>query len=359
MKIIYVYDRFPSVYQNYLIQLVESLKKSIDLKTLVYDKNPNSDFSIRSYSFKDSFFRFLYKLKLSKYTSYDISLFNKFDIIHLQHSYLWPKIISILSQQDRPKIVITLRGGDTYLKPLMSDRWSFFYKEYGNKIDAFIVMSQHQKKYLIRWGVPADKISVIPISFGLSSKAHPKYPNPEVLKLVSAFRMTWEKNIEGTLRFAKILKERSIPFQYDIYGDGSDISQLYYFIDRFDLNGFVNVKGKINNDTLRKSLVQYDFFVQLSFSESLGMSVIEAQSVGLPCVISNSGGLPEAVLENETALVGDFNELDTLVGYTVNLWKNKELYYSYSERAIQNANEKFTMDKEIERLSVLYDALMK
>src|SRR5690606_20483607 len=107
--------------------------------------------------------------------------------------------------------------------------------------------SQNQKEYLTRWGVSEDKIEVIPISFGNKSDAQPKYPNTDKLRLVSAFRMTWEKNIEGTLRFAKTLKEKNIDFSFDIYGNGSDLGQLYYLIDRFDLNNHVFLKGKIEN----------------------------------------------------------------------------------------------------------------
>lgn len=359
MKILYVYEKMPGIYQNYLFNLLKQIQSILSVSVMAYERSVEVDHPVKSYGFKDSFQRLLFKLKMSKYKSIDLKIMAYFNIIHVQHSFLYRKVLPLLELENPPKIVITLRGGDAYLKPWLFEAWKNFYCNYGNKIASFITMSEHQKMYLMRWGVDADKIHVIPISFGKYSEAQPKYPNAQILKLVSAFRMTWEKNIEGTLRFAKQLKEQNVPFQYDIYGDGNDLAQLYYFIDRFNLHGSVTVKGKIDNDELKSRLVNYDFFVQLSFSESLGMSVIEAQSLGLPCVVSDSGGLPEVVIAGKTGIVHHYDNIIQMADDCIALWENKELYYAFSESAIQNVNTKFTIDKEIEKLNKLYDSLLK
>ncbi|WP_300565227.1 glycosyltransferase family 4 protein [Flavobacterium sp.] len=358
MKILYVYDKMPGTYQKYLLNLLARLKDKLDVKVLVYANSAKADHSVKRYGIKDYFQYFLYKIKFSECKSIDVKYMSSYDIVHVQHSFLWRKLEYFKEINRIPKIIVTLRGGDTYVKPWLGDSWKNFYKNCEH-IAAFVVMSQHQKKYLLRWGVQEEKIHVIPISFGDYSEAKPKYPNPVVLKLVSAFRMTWEKNIEGTIRFANILKEKNIPFEFDIYGDGHDLGQLYYMIARYDLQDFVHVKGKIDNDQLKEKLPDYDFFVQLSFSEAFPTSVLEAQSVGIPCVVSNSGGLPEAVIKNKTALINDFNALEELAEETITLWKNKELYYSYSKEAISNVNENFSIESELKRLTTLYQGLFE
>ncbi len=348
----------PNVYQNYLNLLLEKIKNVLDLQTLTYVDSSDSDIVIKSYGLSDNFQRLLFKIGFSKLKSLDIKVMNKYDIVHIQHSYLWAKIIPLITQKNRPKIVITLRGGDTYMRPWLMKSWRKFYKESNNNIDAFITMSNHQKKYLTRWGVDENKIHVIPISHGYYSTAQPKYPNNNTLKLVSAYRMTWEKNIEGTIRFAMSLKEKNIPFIYDIYGDGADISQLYYLIDRFGLGSNINVKGKIDNLELKSNLVNYDFFVQLSISESLSASVIEAQSKGVPCIISNSDGLPEAVIQNKSGIIGDYDQIEYIAHECIRIFNDKDLYFSFSDNAIKNANENFSVEKETERLIKLYESLI-
>ena len=128
--------------------------------------------------------------------------------------------------------MITLRGGDTYLKPWVDNTWLTFYKNSFHFIDAFVVMTNHQKKYLIeKWNVKDCLIYVIPVSFGIRKKVKPKYPNIGQIKLMSAFRMTWEKNINECLLLAKKMKENGVNFIYDFYGNGKDISQLYFLVD--------------------------------------------------------------------------------------------------------------------------------
>ena len=358
MKILYVYDNMPGVYQNYLNGLLKAIKEKLPIKTLVYTTSKTSDYVVGSSLLKDKLQRLYYKLGLTKTPALDLKYMLQYDIVHLQHSYLWKKTLPFLQLKEHQKLVITLRGGDTYLKPWSYRTLANFYKTGSKEVDAFVVMSENQKAYLERWGVSEDKIHVLPISFGNTSLSKPKYPNNEKLKLVSAFRMTWEKNIEGHIQFAKSLKDRGVPFVYDIYGNGADLDQLYFLVDKYRLKDYVNIKGKVTNANLKSLLPNYDFFVQLSISESLGMSVIEAQSFGLPCVVSNSGGLTEAVIHNKTGIVSNYTEIKVLVDATVLLWKNSDLYYSYSKNALAHVNANFTVDREVEMLKALYTNLL-
>jgi glycosyltransferase involved in cell wall biosynthesis len=359
MKILYIYEKMPSTYQQYLLNLLTQVKSSFNVKTLVYSKNNAADYVIKTYGIKDYFQRIFYKLKLTKYKTLDVKVFSKFDIVHLQHSYLFNKFIPLLENSKIPKIVITLRGGDTYVKPWVDNSWRNFYNS-SKHIAAFITMSEHQKQYLHdKWGIPLTKIYVTPISFGSFSNAQPKYPNKKRIKLVSAFRMTWEKNIEGTVRFAKKLKEQNIDFEYDIYGDGEDFGQLYYLIDRFDLQNEINLKGKVDNNILKNKLIEYDFFIQLSLSEAFPTSVLEAQSIGLPCIVSNSDGLKEAIIHNKTGISGDYYDLEYFVAETIKLWEDKERYYQFSTEAINFVNKSYTLESEVMRLEKMYNDILK
>ncbi|MGM5470805.1 glycosyltransferase family 4 protein [Flavobacteriaceae bacterium LMO-SS05] len=358
MKLLYIYDKMPGVYQHYLSNVLVALKKILKIQTLAYHHQSQADFSIDSVSFATSVQSLLYRLGLSRYQRQDLDIMNRFDVIHLQHSHLKNKIKPLFYMAKKPKIVMTLRGGDTYMYPWLDANWRTFYKEQSKYIDAFVVMSDHQKTYLERWGVADKKIHVIPISFGTPIQAQPKYPNQDVLKLVSTFRMTWEKNIEGCLRFAKTLKDKNIPFTYDFYGDGKDLAQLYFLVDRFKLGDQVSIHGKLDNETLKKRLSHYDFFVQLSVSEALSASVLEAQSVGLPCVVSNSDGLPEAVLPHQSAIVNDYFKIEEMAEACIALWKDKDRYYQFSEAAMTNSQSKFSTEMEAQKLMELYQHLI-
>jgi glycosyltransferase involved in cell wall biosynthesis len=283
---------------------------------------------------------------------------SNFEILHLQHSYLFSKIIPFLDLEKRPKIVITLRGGDTYIKPWLDKRWLDFYVDYSQKIDSFVVMSHDQKNYLMRWQVPNEKIFVIPISFGSKSTAQAKFPNADKIMLVSAFRMTWEKNIEGSIQLARLLKEKNIAFQYDIYGDGNDLGQLYYLVDKYDLQEFVHIKGSVSNDILKEKLLKYDFFLQLSISDAMPASVIEAQSLGLPCIVSESDGIKEGIVHNKSGISSAYYNIDYFANEIISLWNDRARYFQFSAAAIQFANENYSLEVEVKRTVAMYNSLL-
>ncbi|PHS62068.1 MAG: hypothetical protein COB12_11110 [Flavobacterium sp.] len=357
MKLLYIYDQLPSGYQQYMSELLDELKKKVDVKTLSYYKNDKADFTIKSYRIKDKIQRVAYKTKLSSEPSLDIKIMKDFDIIHFQHSYLFPKITPFLNSKNKLKIIITLRGGDTYIKPWVNPKWKDFYANQSTHIDAFITVSEHQKSYLQKWGIPKNKIHVIPVSFGKKANAKPKFPSEDKIKIVSAHRMCWEKNIESNLRVIKILKEKGQSVQYDVYGDGPDKGQLLYLIDKYNLNDVVNYLGKVENKVFKNRLHDYDFFLQLSHSEAFGASVIEAQSMGVPAIISNAGGLPETILENKSGYCVDSWDVERAVNCIVELYSEKEKYFQFSKKAIENSNSKFTTQEEVNSLLKLYNRL--
>jgi glycosyltransferase involved in cell wall biosynthesis len=367
IRVYQVFESYPLFYQPYIPPVLKELAKIKGLESKIIAYNGDSVQESEVFILPNYYFRKIYekfnKTFFKKYKNLSFleikSLKDDVDIIHVQHSFLFSKVLGLLKldKSKRAKIVITLRGGDTYIKPWISKRWKKFYEEYGPQVDAFIVMSEDQKKYLTRWGVPLDHIYVIPISFGDKFKIEPKYPNKNELKLVSVFRMCWEKDIADNLRLVKQLKEFGIKVQYDVYGDGPDLGQLYYLRDKFDLVKEVNILGKVANKILKSELSRYDFLLQLSHSESLGMSVIEAQTRGLPAIVSNVGGLPEIINNNHNGIILKDLSVKELQRIS-DLWRNRDLYYEYSKASINLSQSRYNINVESSKLLNLYDSLI-
>lgn len=106
-----------------------------------------------------------------------------------------------------------------------------------------------------------------------------------------------------------------------------------------------------------EKLKAYHFILQLSVSEALPSSILEAQSFGIPAIISDSDGLPEAVIPGESAICHPFWEIDKLVADTIDIWSNKEKYISFCEKSFESS-QRFTVDKEIERLTAMYQQIL-
>ena len=106
-------------------------------------------------------------------------------------------------------------------------------------------------------------------------------------------------------------------------------------------------------------LHKFDFYLQLSHSESLSTSIIEAQSKGLPVIVSNSDGMPEALINGKTGISLDPSDIESAADFMHNLWLNGNEYNSYSQEAVKFVNSKFTISIEVEKLKNLYLNLTK
>uniref|UniRef100_UPI000A5E0975 glycosyltransferase family 4 protein n=1 Tax=Mangrovimonas sp. TPBH4 TaxID=1645914 RepID=UPI000A5E0975 len=363
------FQEYPLFYQPYLKLLVDKIKtlEELDITLTFFSseqkKLSKGIFVMPSYRFRrlNEIFYSIVNPSLKKLSYPEIFwIKNKVDIVHLQHSFLNGHIKNIveLPFEQRPKIIITLRGADTYIKPWISDKWKRFYCTYGTQVDAFVTVSNHQKEYLRLWGINENKIHVIPISFGTHSNAEVKHPSQKEIRIISAFRMCWEKNIDGNLRVIKSLVEQGYKVTYDIYGDGHDLGQIFYLINRYGLLDAVTYKGKIDNAAFKEILPDYDFYLQLSISESAGATIIEAQSKGVPCIVSDSDGLPEMIIPNRTGYVVPYYETSVAADKIIELYNNGEKYTAFSEAAINFVNNKFSIEYEVKLLVNLYHKLL-
>ncbi len=365
VKIFQVLDEYPVFYQPYLPPVLKAFNEDDDFQSQIVTfkqlKGEKADVILPHYKLRHI------KDRLNNvFKNYTINYLERLainanvDIIHLQHSYLFSKIVNLLKLQrsERPKVVMTLRGGDSYVKPWVYKKWQVFYRDYADKVDVFIVMSEHQREYVSsKWGVKKRKIHVIPISYIGKISRDFKVPNKKKLNVLSVFRLCWEKNIEQHLRVIKRLNDNGVPVRYTIIGDGKEMGKLKYLVDLFDLKDCVEILGKIPNSELNHYYHKSDLLLQLSLSESLGMSVIEAQAHGLPAIVSDNGGLPEVIRHGKTGYAISIFKEELIIDSMVNLWENEELYKRFSQQAIKNVADKFTVKNEVESLTKLYKSI--
>ena len=357
MKLLLMYFEYPTDYQGYLMKVMEKLNKQMGAKTLTIKKHQLADFSIKIDGFQDLFQKALVKLGLSKHRDLPMKYAANFDIVHIQHSFLFPRAFRF-PEGKKPKIALTLRGKDTYLKPWHSKKWANFFLEDNSVIDKFVVVSNHQKKYLhTNWKIANERIEVIPISVVLPDVFPQKKLVKIEIKIMSAIRLIWEKNIKGCLIVISELKRKGYKVKYTICGDGPLIDQLYFFINKFDLKEEVSILGKVNEDEYIKILKENNFYLQLSDSEALSASSLEAQYAGLPAILSSSGGLPETVIHEKSGYVIEDGEYIIAANKIIELFQNEELYDSFSSAAKENVKSKFLLKHELERLQQLYERM--
>ena len=181
-----------------------------------------------------------------------------------------------------PKLVVTIQGLEYKVVPETYPFWerkktSFLTKRNLRKAEKIIVPSECTKNDLIKfYGVSSKKIFVIPHGISKYKIKNTKYQPQKkyILYLGSGHR---RKNIEGLKKAFKILKEKyKIPHELILAG----------------------VEKHVDDSQKWDLLINADVFVFPSFYEGFGFPVLEAQSVGVPVVASNTSSFPETLRDS-------------------------------------------------------------
>ena len=124
--------------------------------------------------------------------------------------------------------------------------------------------------------------------------------------IVFVGRLKAQKGVDGLLRAAADLEERVL-----VVGDGPERANLESLAERLDVDAeFV---GEVPPDAVPDYLRRGKLFVLPSVrGEGLPNAVLEAMAVGLPVVVTDTGGVADAVIDGETGYIVNPGDEDAL-----------------------------------------------
>lgn len=137
-------------------------------------------------------------------------------------------------------------------------------------------------------------------TFNSSGKA---LPSDNVLTFLTIARLHWTKGLEYAIEAVAALKKSGVKFKYVIVGDGIELERLKYACFQLDLMDEVVFAGKRDHFEIHEYYRNCDIYIQYSIQEGFCNAVLEAQAMGIPCIVSDAEGLPENVLNGETGWV--------------------------------------------------------
>ncbi len=146
-------------------------------------------------------------------------------------------------------------------------------------------------------GVPIKKISVVYNS--CNSINHEQKVGHKTVLTVG--HIVGYKNPYVWLKVAQTVIKQRDDITFIWVGDGELIDDIRNQVNALGLDNRITLPGYSSN--LNNYYEKSQVYFQPSFRESHGIAVLEAMSFGLPCVVSDIGGLPESVDDNETGFV--------------------------------------------------------
>lgn len=174
--------------------------------------------------------------------------------------------------------------------------------------------------------------------------------------LISVGRLVNQKDFLTTIKAFALLKDEFPKLEYWIVGDGYLRPRFENYIREKKISGIKLLGWQLD---VLKFYKKADLFVFASNWEGFGCVVIEAMSVGLPVIVTNTPfGLAEIIgKNNKYGLMVEMNNSEQLANCIADLLNNNSKYKKYSERAIKRSRdfyEQNSLEKYIDIINRYY-----
>ena len=142
-------------------------------------------------------------------------------------------------------------------------------------------------------------------------------------------------------------------------GDGELFDVSKNLVKSLGLENNIILLGGLERKKIIKHLQSAFLFVQHSIvayngdSEGTPVGIIEAMAAGLPVVSTRHAGIPDVVIENETGLLVDEGDIDTMASYMLKLVENRDLAESFGKNGNARILSEFTLQKHISTIDRL------
>lgn len=161
-------------------------------------------------------------------------------------------------------------------------------------------------------------------------------------------RLTEAKGADRLLAAFERVAREDAEAELTYYGDGPLVEALRGRCTEAGLNGRVRLPGFVQDrDAIYANV---DIYVHASLRESMSNSVIEALARGIPCIVTDVGGMCEAVVDGECGLVVPPEDSDALVDAIRRLRSDRAFYDRCAAGALARARSMFDERVNMERM---------
>jgi len=279
------------------------------------------------------------------------------DIVHLHWNHdLTLAVFAKVFSKTKPKIMLT-----RHMK-FPSRKGSFFHRFLYKNIDHIMAITQTMAADLKRF-IPHDVQPAISVNYlGVSPV---KQADSQVIQqrraqydadgshflIALVGRIDYDKGHEFLLASLKIAKDKGLPFKALIVGHPMQkhyLESLKQKVADAGLEQHMIFTGFV--DKPRELMQACDVLILPTIEETFGLVLIEAMSVGVPVIGSNRGGVPEIISHQETGLLFESTNAQSLFDALNALYQSPEIAKKYADKALEVVQDKFSADKHKQNL---------
>lgn len=213
---------------------------------------------------------------------------------------------ALLASKSRLKLWLMFRGSDANIS-----KWnpieSYYNKFVVDCASEIFALSKEIADNVQLFSSNKLDIHVIPNSASRKSEQIKSISSRHITLGTGATHLNEKKGISHLLEMVAVVNRtmKDLHLSLELVGHiDNDVKELYKAkMDELCISSDVNFLGRLSRDEFRNRQMTWDMYVQTSVCEGMGNSVVDAMSMGLPIMISNTGYVAEAAQEHFPQIV--------------------------------------------------------
>ena len=276
-----------------------------------------------------------------------------------------------LAQKKGIPLVTTLHGFDVTVsnKDLLASRSPAWinYLLHQHKVksqgDKFICVSDFIARQALQHGFPESKIIQHYIGIDVN-KYQPRAKEDDQGIILHVARLVEKKGTAVLINAVKQVKLLNPDVKLVIIGEGPLLDGLKAQVTSLGLDKTVTFTGALPHVDvmawMRKAsmLVLPSITAKTGDAEGLGMVLLEAAVTGVPVIGTQHGGIPEAIIDEQTGFLvkeRDDKQLADRISYLSN---NENIRFIMGTNAREFVNQKFNLSQQTTKLENIYQKLL-
>ena len=251
-------------------------------------------------------------------------------------------------QQSQIKSIISRAHGYDLYSERRNNVYIAFQKRIIAYVDKVCLISKNGLDYLTQ-RIPEYSSKYFLNYLGTKDYGEGIYKPEEIFHIVSCSSVIPVKRVTRIVDALVKIKKHKIKWTH--FGAGQDFAKLENYVSTLNINKNISIelKGQIFNQELMAYYKHnsVDLFINVSESEGLPVSIMEAISFGIPVIATDVGGTADAIIQNENGwlLPSNYNddELAARIEELINL--NQEHYMAMRVRSREIWEERFFENK--------------
>ncbi|MBU2665107.1 glycosyltransferase [Actinoplanes bogorensis] len=256
-------------------------------------------------------------------------------------------------------LVVTLHGHDVSRQPsspgALGVRYRRNLRSVFRRAHSLIAVSQVIREHAIKWGADPAKVRVhytgVPIPAALETAAE------KLWDVAFVGRFVEKKGADDLLAALSTIDGVKALF----IGDGPRLDEMREYARSLRVDAtFLGARPagevyRVLGET--RILAAPSRTARDGDSEGLPTTIVEAMALGLPVVSTRHSGIPEAVVDGGTGLLGAEGDREALASNLRKLLDDQTLQASFGTAARARAEAEFDVVKQSRRLEDLYDEI--